>query len=160
MDSVTVYNLTLIIYILYLTERKACYKRLGIYCYCLFISSILSVNFSSIFADFYRLFMPKFKGSVRFIFHFHLKFNKRQPLKNDEKWFLFHIKSSFHSQDIKLLYLLLSLFSALTAIAGRMDWINVSKLMTSWSGQTIISKYILIAISEVVEILHWNLEPW
>ena len=26
-----------------------------------------------------------------------------QPFKTDEKWFLFHLKSSFRSQDIKFL---------------------------------------------------------
>ena len=41
------------------------------------------------------------KGSVRYIFHFLFYLTKRKPIKNDEKWFLFHVKSSFRSQDIK-----------------------------------------------------------
>ena len=41
------------------------------------------------------------KGSVRYIFCYSFYFTERKPLKNDEKCFLFHIKSSFRSRSIK-----------------------------------------------------------
>ena len=41
------------------------------------------------------------KGCVRYIFCYSFYFTKRKPLKNDEKCFLFHVKSSFRSRGIK-----------------------------------------------------------
>ena len=34
--------------------------------------------------------------------HSHSQFLVRQPFKNDEKCFLFHLKSSYRSQDISV----------------------------------------------------------
>jgi len=43
---------------------------------------------------------------------------KGKPLKNDEKWFLFHVKSSFRSRDIKVFVFLLFLLQALLVQNG------------------------------------------
>ena len=47
------------------------------------------------------VFYLKVVSGIFFTFSFNSP-KEGKPLKNDEKWFLFHVKSSFRSQDIKL----------------------------------------------------------
>ena len=42
------------------------------------------------------------KACVHYFLSIFSFFNKWQPLKNYEKFFLFHLKSSFHSRDIQI----------------------------------------------------------
>ena len=74
------------------------------------------------------------KGCVWYIFCYSFYFyHQRKPLKNDEKCFLFHVKSSFRSRGIKFFVVFSSLISALSAIAGGVDWREHSNFMTSKS---------------------------
>ena len=76
------------------------------------------------------------------------KFTKRKYSKNDEKCFLFHVKSSFRSQDIYVFMLTSSPHFSPVSHCWKSRLKIMFKIHDVMNGQTRISKYILIDISE------------
>ena len=89
-------------------------------------SLICSLQSGSYFSSQIYIFVPIInmqqktyvKGCVRYIFCHALYFIKRKVLKNEEKCFLFRVKSSFHSRDILVFVALLHLLQSFQIQSG------------------------------------------